>query len=170
MTSATGAQLRGAQSFEGEMIHCVNWSGQRNLRLRAVAVIGRAADVARVLPPVVAAARRVTVFQTEPVWILPRSPVPAVAKFLPSALLRCAARANLRIQVRDSWVRRQLTPESATGIHRHNRYYHTLRRADCTLVTWPIARLAPRGIRTVDGIEHRVDTIIIAHTAGTEEL
>lgn len=41
-------------------------------------------------------------------------------------------------------------------------YYPALQADNCKLVTWPIARLAPKGIRTVEGIEHQFDCIVFA--------
>ncbi|WP_330183125.1 hypothetical protein OHB26_05370 [Nocardia sp. NBC_01503] len=194
-------RARGAAGYTGPQLHCDRWRDQLDLRTRHAAVIGTGAAVARVLPGIAAQARRVTVFQHEPVWILPAPPVPgrrllrqlpddllgllpsASARPLPGAagsrspsgpavpgpsnallagILRLAASANLRVSVRDSWIRRQLTPDIATGVRLHGGYYRALNRPNCELVTWPIARLAPLGIRTVDGVEHRVDCIIYA--------
>ncbi|MEV5651509.1 NAD(P)/FAD-dependent oxidoreductase [Nocardia sp. NPDC052254] len=164
MTGAAAvSEPRGGSDFTGERIHCERWDDRRDLRGRRVAVVGSAAAVARVLPAVVAQAGKVTVFQHDSVWMLPRLPMPGLSAFVPARLSRCAARANLRIQVRDKWVRRQLTPEGGTDIRRHSHYYRALQQPNCRLVTWPIATLAPLGIRTVDGIEHRVDCIIFAH-------
>ncbi len=164
MSSAALSEPRGGSTFTGEQIHCEHWDGRRNLRGLRVAVVGPATAVARVLPEVLAQADRVTVFQHDSVWMLPRLPIPGVSAFVPAPLTRFAARANLRIQVRDKWVRRQLTPEGKTGVRWHNHYYRALRQPHCKLVTWPIATLAPLGIRTVDGIEHRVDCIIFVHS------
>ncbi|MFI6869925.1 NAD(P)/FAD-dependent oxidoreductase [Nocardia sp. NPDC050406] len=159
-------RLRGAESFLGPQVHCARWRQQTGIAGKRVAIVGTGAAVARILPPIAAKARRVTVFQHDPVWVLPYVPglgrAEEVVRLLPSALTRRVAAVNLRVQVRDSWIRRQLTPESSTAVACHNRYYRTLRRPNCKLVTWPIARLAPHGIRTVDGIEHRVDCIIYA--------
>lgn len=217
--------------YGGPEYHCTRWRDEHDLRGLHVAVIGSGAAVSRVLPPVATRARRVTVFQHDPVWVLPTPPLPGVRPLLrllpedlvgrlPAAstpppltaalaaqvsgtaphpadgpprtsadpasrtgiagpgagigfaaalagrlggsLLRRAAAANLRVQVGDSWERRQLTPDTAAGLRLHNHYYRALRQPNCRLVTWPIARLAPLGIRTVDGIEHRVDCIIYA--------
>ncbi|RDI42154.1 hypothetical protein [Nocardia mexicana] len=148
--------------YAGQRIHCARWDRRVNLRGRRVAVLGTGAAVARVLPAVAAEARKVTVFQQDPVWVLPRPPLSEALGVLPGRIARWAARANLRLQVRDSWVRRQLTPDGPARIRLHNHYYEALQRPNCKLVTWPIARLAPLGIRTVDGIEHRVDCIIFA--------
>lgn len=73
--------------------------------------------------------------------------------------------ANLRLQVKDSWLRRQLKPDFSAGCKRllmSSDYYPALQADNCKLVTWPIARLSPRGIRTVEGIEHQFDAIVFA--------
>ncbi|MDR3662941.1 MAG: NAD(P)/FAD-dependent oxidoreductase [Mycobacterium sp.] len=73
--------------------------------------------------------------------------------------------ANLRLQVKDSWLRRQLTPDFSAGCKRllmTSDYYPALQADNCKLVTWPIARLSPKGIRTVEGIEHQFDAIVFA--------
>ncbi len=75
------------------------------------------------------------------------------------------ARAHLRKQVRDPWLRRQLTPDYQIGCKRvllSNDYYPALQRETCKLITWPIATLSPKGIRSVEGIEHQVDCIVFA--------
>ena len=41
-------------------------------------------------------------------------------------------------------------------------YYPALQKPNCTLVTWPIATLSPKGIRTVEGVEHQFDAIVFA--------
>jgi cation diffusion facilitator CzcD-associated flavoprotein CzcO len=68
-------------------------------------------------------------------------------------------------QVKDTWLRRQLTPDFRIGCKRvlmTNDYYPALQAPNCKLVTWPIARLAEDGVRTVEGIEHQVDCIVFA--------
>jgi len=80
-------------------------------------------------------------------------------------LLEGISKAFLRHQVKDSWVRRQLTPDFTIGCKRvlmSNDYYPALTRDNCKLLTWPIARIAPKGIRTAEGIEHQVDCIVFA--------
>ena len=72
---------------------------------------------------------------------------------------------HLRRQVKDPWLRRQLTPDFRAGCKRllmTSAFYPALQKDNCTLVTWPIARLAPKGIRTVEGIEHQADVIVFA--------
>ncbi|TXI57816.1 flavin-containing monooxygenase [Mycolicibacter arupensis] len=80
-------------------------------------------------------------------------------------LVEALSLANLRAQVKDPWLRRQLTPDFSAGCKRllmTSDYYPALQKDNCKLVTWPIARLSPKGIRTVEGIEHQVDAIVFA--------
>jgi cation diffusion facilitator CzcD-associated flavoprotein CzcO len=82
-----------------------------------------------------------------------------------TSLVEGAARAHLHRQVRDPWLRRQLTPDFRAGCKRmlvSSDFYPALQRDNCKLVTWPIATISPDGIRTSDGIEHQVDCIVFA--------
>jgi cation diffusion facilitator CzcD-associated flavoprotein CzcO len=79
--------------------------------------------------------------------------------------IQAIAKAHLRQQVRDPWMRRQLTPDFRAGCKRmlmSNDYYPALQKGNCKLITWPIATISPNGIRTADGIEHEVDCIVFA--------
>jgi cation diffusion facilitator CzcD-associated flavoprotein CzcO len=78
--------------------------------------------------------------------------------------LRLVGRAQLRLQVRDPELRRKLTPAAEFGCKRvgfSNDYYPTFNRDNVTLVTDPIAEVTATGVRTVDGVLHEVDTIIL---------
>ncbi|MCV7420546.1 NAD(P)/FAD-dependent oxidoreductase [Mycobacterium yunnanensis] len=80
-------------------------------------------------------------------------------------VVEALSKANLRRQVKDPWLRRQLTPDFSAGCKRllmTSNYYPALQADNCKLVTWPIARLSARGIRTVEGIEHQFDAIVFA--------
>lgn len=80
-------------------------------------------------------------------------------------LVEAVSSANLRLQVKDPWLRRQLTADFSAGCKRllmTSEYYPALQADNCKLVTWPIARLSPNGIRTVEGIEHQFDCIVFA--------
>ncbi len=82
-----------------------------------------------------------------------------------TTLLARVAKAHLNHQVRDPWLRRQLTPDFRPGCKRmlmSSDYYPALQADNCKLITWPIATLSPAGIRTSDGIEHQVDAIVFA--------
>lgn len=80
-------------------------------------------------------------------------------------LLERIAKAHLRLQVKDRWLRRQLTPDFTIGCKRvlmSNDYYRALQAPNAKLITWPIATLSEQGIRTVEGVEHQVDCIVFA--------
>lgn len=80
-------------------------------------------------------------------------------------LVEDIGRLHLRVAVKDPWLRRQLTPDFRPGCKRmlmSSDYYPALQRRNVKLITWPIATLSPRGIRTADAIEHAVDCIIFA--------
>ena len=82
-----------------------------------------------------------------------------------SHLVARLGRAHLHQQVKDPWMRRQLTPDFTPGCKRmliSSDYYPALQRDNCKLVDWPIATLSPVGIRTSDGIEHHLDAIVFA--------
>ncbi|WP_370261215.1 NAD(P)-binding domain-containing protein [Limnobacter sp.] len=74
-------------------------------------------------------------------------------------------RAFLETQVKDPWLRRQLTPDYKLGCKRilvSNDYYPALQQANCELITWPIAGIVEQGIRTAEGIEHQFDCLVFA--------
>jgi cation diffusion facilitator CzcD-associated flavoprotein CzcO len=76
-----------------------------------------------------------------------------------------ASKAHLRAQVRDPWLRRQLTPDFRAGCKRllmTSDYYPALQKPNCKLITWPIVEISENGIRTAEGIEHQFDCIVFA--------
>ncbi|OBG90508.1 4-hydroxyacetophenone monooxygenase [Mycobacterium sp. E136] len=82
-----------------------------------------------------------------------------------TGLVARLAKAHLRQQVSDPWLRRQLTPDFTPGCKRmlmSNDYYPALQQDNCKLIDWPIATVSPVGIRTSDGIEHHLDAIVFA--------
>lgn len=93
--------------------------------------------------------------------------LPSVRSGLTAAATRAQRLAGSRHRHRhlgDPWVRRQLTPSR----HDHrpalysDGYYRALGGGQAQLVSWPIARITATGIRTCDGLEHRVDHLIVA--------
>ena len=82
-----------------------------------------------------------------------------------TSLLERLARAHLRRQVKDPWLRRELTPDFTIGCKRvlmSSDYYPALQQPNCKLITYPIDRISEHGIRTAEGIEHRFDCIVFA--------
>ncbi|MGW4366473.1 flavin-containing monooxygenase [Nocardia takedensis] len=79
--------------------------------------------------------------------------------------LSAAGRALLFAQVRDAELREKLTPDYDFGCKRpsvSNAWYRTFARDDVSLVTDPIDRITPTGVRTADGAEHPVDVLVLA--------
>lgn len=67
--------------------------------------------------------------------------------------------------VQDDELRERLTPKVPWGSRRpivSNVYYPTFNRDNVDLVTDPIAKITPSGVRTADGAEHDVDVIVFA--------
>ncbi|PRC62188.1 4-hydroxyacetophenone monooxygenase, partial [Mycobacterium sp. ITM-2017-0098] len=63
-----------------------------------------------------------------------------------SGLVARLGKAHLHAQVKDPWMRRQLTPEFTPGCKRmlvSSDYYPALQRDNCKLIDWPIATLSP---------------------------
>ena len=82
-----------------------------------------------------------------------------------TGLVARLGKAHLRRQVKDPWLRRQLTPDFTPGCKRmliSSDYYPALQRDNCKLIDWPIATMSPVGIRTSDGVEHHLDAIVFA--------
>ncbi|MBG0831530.1 NAD(P)/FAD-dependent oxidoreductase [Planomonospora sp. ID67723] len=71
--------LPGMEDFAGEAFHSARWRHDLDLRDKSVAVIGTGASAIQFVPHLQRVARRVTVFQRNPPWIMPRHdrPIPA---------------------------------------------------------------------------------------------
>lgn len=74
-------------------------------------------------------------------------------------------RGWMRSQVDDPAIREKLIPRYGLGCKRpsmSNDYLRTFNRPDVSLVTETIERITENGVRTVDGVEHKVDVLICA--------
>jgi len=73
------------------------------------------------------------------------------------------ARSYLMRKVADPELRAKLTPDYPAGCKRplmSREWYPTFALPNVSLETTSIAELTERGVRTIDGAEHRVDTVI----------
>lgn len=80
-------------------------------------------------------------------------------------LTEAVACSHLQRQVKERWLRRQLTPDYRIGCKRvlvSNAYYPALQQPNAKLVTWPIVRLTQGGVQTVEGVTHQFDAIVFA--------
>ncbi len=72
---------------------------------------------------------------------------------------------NIERGIGNPALRAAVTPNFQIGCKRiliSNSYYPTLERDDVELVTEPISRITPTGVVTGDGIERRIDALIVA--------
>lgn len=73
-------------------------------------------------------------------------------------------RENLET-VRDPDLRRRLTPDYRAACKRlviSSEFYGAIQQPNANLVTAPIARIEPEGVRTADGILHELDVLVLA--------
>jgi cation diffusion facilitator CzcD-associated flavoprotein CzcO len=79
-------------------------------------------------------------------------------------LERRAGSLHRHRHLHDRWLRRQLTPsphDDRPPLHGDG-FYRVLGSGRVPLISWPIAKVTARGVRTCDGLEHRVDAIVVA--------
>ncbi|MCW2855272.1 MAG: hapE 2 [Marmoricola sp.] len=82
-----------------------------------------------------------------------------------TSVIQQAGKLHIRMTVKDKWLRRQLTPDFRAGCKRmlmSSDYYPALQAENCKLITWPIAKITPRGLQTCDALQHEVDAIVFA--------
>ncbi len=82
-----------------------------------------------------------------------------------TSLIQQLGKLHLRLAVKDTWLRRQLTPDFRAGCKRmlmSSDYYPALQQDNCKLITWPIATITAQGLQTSDGLQHQVDAIVFA--------
>src|SRR4029450_3584561 len=76
-----------------------------------------------------------------------------------TGLVARLGKAHLRHQVKDPWLRRQLTPDFRPGCKRmliSSDYYPALQRDNCKLIDWPSATARPVGRTTSDSVAQHV--------------
>ncbi len=147
-------------AFRGRILTGTDWF-QHTYSGEHVAILATGAEAASILPEVLQSAAAVTVFEESAAWIAPVA--------VPSGRAgRLAALAFLRFSVRDSWTRRQLTPHSrfdSADVEVSPSYYGALRDSRTRLIHWPTYAVVEQGVRAADGVEYRVDTIVVGATS-----
>ena len=96
-----------------------------------------------------------------------RLPDRALVRLMPlyDSYCRALYRGLLRITVRDSATRRKLVPRYGILAKRpviSSAFLPIFNRPETDLVTTPIERITPTGVRTVDGVEHPAEVIVAA--------
>jgi cation diffusion facilitator CzcD-associated flavoprotein CzcO len=90
--------------------------------------------------------------------------VPALMHPREGSLPERVARRHLREQISDPVLRARLEPRYRIGCKRilvSDTYYPALAQPNVEVVTDAIRAITPRGIRTADGVERELDTIIL---------
>ena len=64
--------IKGMQSFTGEMFHTARWNHACDLSGKKVAVIGTGASAIQVVPAIAASVEKLSVFQRTPHWVVPK--------------------------------------------------------------------------------------------------
>lgn len=144
------------EDFSGSLLLGTDWFA-RDYAGQRVAILAAGEEAASILPEVLRTASRVTVFEEQPSWI-----TPVGLPFGP--LRRTASRLYLRLAVHDAWTRRQLTPHrrfDSRTVTVNPSYYAALQNPRTRLVHWPAYAIVEHGVRSADGVEHRVDVVIV---------
>jgi cation diffusion facilitator CzcD-associated flavoprotein CzcO len=64
--------IKGLESFAGEVFHTARWNHDYELTGKRVAVIGTGASAVQVVPAIAPQVERLTVFQRTPAWVVPK--------------------------------------------------------------------------------------------------
>lgn len=74
----------GIDAFAGDIIHTTAWQDGYDFAGKRAAVIGTGATAVQLIPEIAKTARRLTVFQRTPIWVVPKVdfPIPAVVRRL----------------------------------------------------------------------------------------
>lgn len=101
------------------------------------------------------------------VHLLPRLPTPLLVRLLPlyDACYRALYRILLRALVEDPQTRRALIPHYGMLAKRpviSSNFLPVFNHLGTQLITTPIERITPTGIRTADGTDRRADLIVLA--------
>jgi cation diffusion facilitator CzcD-associated flavoprotein CzcO len=67
--------IKGLQSFRGELFHTARWNHDFDLTGKNVAVIGTGASAVQVVPALAPQVARLSVFQRTPAWVVPKPDV-----------------------------------------------------------------------------------------------
>ena len=164
------------QEFQGKIIAAdqikiANFSGLN------VAVIGANQLTISHLALLIKQAQFVKVFQIKPHFVLPQTEN-AIQKIIAHPLISknrhlfnnrvksLLAIRYLESQVSNTWMKRQLMPNSATEkkvFFKSDTYYSALQKGNCNLITWPIVKITKNAVQSMEGIEHLVDVIITTY-------
>ena len=168
--------LYAPQAFQGLIISTKDIK-HYDLSNKRVAIIGTDQFSVRYLLALTETARQLYIFQTQPRLILPHNsriastlvPHPRIARNRPlfsQSVKRVLALRFLEREVNDLWLRRLLTANAAAAqLHflKSDSYYQALQKANCQLITWPIAQINTDEIITLHEQRYEIDVLIYAN-------
>jgi cation diffusion facilitator CzcD-associated flavoprotein CzcO len=190
--------IKGIDTFRGDLFHSARWDRNYDLTDRRVAVIGTGASAIQIVPAIAGRVRSLDLYQRTAPWILPkkdkeisgfrkamytylpfmrklyrsrlywRNELMAIGFVVNPGVMRLGGKIvihHLNSSIKDETLRKKLTPQFVLGCKRillSNEYYPALQRPNVHLITDSIQEITPEGILTRDGVEHEVDTIIMA--------
>lgn len=142
-----------------------------------VAIIGANQLSVSLLEQICQKAQFVKVFQMAPHFVLPHTEKgvqrlvhhPLMIKnrrLFSNRIKSLLAIRYLESEVSDTWLKRQLMPNSAIEkkiFFKSDHYYAALQRENCKLITWPIVKISKDAIQSMEGVEHIVDLIITTY-------
>ena len=145
---------------------------------QCIAIIGNDQNIAAQLMYIAKQAKKVIVFQQQPSPILPKSSKimdmlvqhPLIRKnkrLFNSRIKSVLALRFLEKQVKNAWIRRQLTAnfvQKKAQYLKSDDFYTALQLPQCELVTWPILQVNQHDIYTINGDIHRFDMIIYSES------
>ncbi|MEN8416282.1 flavoprotein [Acinetobacter radioresistens] len=164
------------ESFHGQLIPSEHID-QYDLSDLKVAIIGADQATVSKLENICQKAQFVKVFQITPHFILPKTQShihklishPLIIKnrrLFNNRIKSLLAIRHLEAQVKETWLRRQLTPNTGAEnkkFFKSDNYYIALQRDNCKLITWPVVRINADSIQSMEGVEHLIDVIITTY-------
>jgi len=161
------------EDFAGQVIPSTSIK-QFDFSHSSVAIIGTNQDTVTHLEKICQQAKFVTVFQITPHFILPHSQMGTNKLITHPLIIKNRRLFNNRVksllalrfldtQVSETWLKRLLTPNTATTkkvFFKSDSYYTALQKPNCKLQTWPIVKVTNTSIHSMDGVEQPVDIII----------
>nr|WP_174506130.1 flavoprotein [Acinetobacter sp. Marseille-Q1620] len=161
------------QAFQGKITPSSRIK-QTNFSHNKVAIIGTDQFTVTHLEQICLQAKSVRVFQIVPNFILPKTQKgiqrvvahPLIIKnrkLFNNRIKTVLALRYLDSQIKDPWLKRQLTPNAAVSekvFFKSDTYLTALQRDNCKLVTWPIIKITTNGIYSMDGENYFADVII----------
>lgn len=146
-----------------------------------IAIVGNDQNIAAKLMSITKQAKKVMVFQQQPLPILPKSNKimstlvqhPLIHKnkrLFNNRIKSILALRFLEKEVKNTWLRRQLTAnfvQKKAYYLKSDDYYTALQLPQCELMTWPILYIGQHHIYTINGSILAFDIIIYAESLAT---